>query len=367
MESIPFSIEQAAGAIALILGGLITGLLLERLGLRRLLPSDDTTVRWQGQRVLSTALRGMLLFWCTLAGIYSAIIYVPLDDELTSFGLQMIQVLFILSVTVFVIRVGVGLIDSSNEARGVTGTTVSLSRSLVTAIVLLIGVLVMFQSLGIPITPMIAALGIGGLAISLALEDTLSNVFSGLYLIASRQARPGDYVRLKVDERDHVEGYILDITWRSTKIRAMPTRMIPDAEPSVVIVPNSRMASDIVVIHSRAFTEQEIVIEVSIAAGNDLDYIERITMQTASAAIQEVLGDAPDMPPLVRYASFTPARVDLKILIYGDETVDQNHIKHEVIKQLYRRCQREGIAVLHSHSPDGSLSGQPSRLTPHDE
>jgi hypothetical protein len=69
--------------------------------------------------------------------------------------------------------------------------------------VFVIGGLIILQSLGIAISRILTAVGVGGLAVGLALQETLSNLFSGLYIMVSRQIRPGDYIKLNTGEDGH--------------------------------------------------------------------------------------------------------------------------------------------------------------------
>jgi small-conductance mechanosensitive channel len=329
--------------------GFIIGIIIERWILPRMYGSKTSAV-WRSDRVLITALRGMVIAWSTLGAAYIAILQANFSVTTTQSLLRLLQVPFIFSISVFAMRLSAGFIDYYNQKRGRGDTSASLWRSLASVAIFLIGTLILLQSLGISITPIITALGIGGLAASLALQDTLSNVFSGLYIIFSKQTKPGDYVRLKVDERDHVEGYITDITWRSTKIRQMPIRMIIDPEPSEVIVPNSRMASDIVVMHHRRSTETELRVDIAVAYGIDLEHVEQVTLEEARLALRDSLpGNAP-AEPLLRYRDFAPGSINLSVLIYGGELFDQYRVRHELLKRLYRRYEREGITLAFADS-----------------
>ena len=91
-------------------------------------------------------------------------------------------------------------------------------------------------ALGIQITPILTALGVGGLAVALALQDTLSNLFAGIHLLADRPIRSGDYVKVA----DTVEGHVEDIGWRSTRVRML--------QNVVVTIPNKRVAESIMLL-----------------------------------------------------------------------------------------------------------------------
>jgi small-conductance mechanosensitive channel len=327
-----------------IVAAFTVGILLDLLLTRRMQRYGSLT-GWQADRVLGNSLRQMPVIWATLAGVYASIVYTPFNTEQIVFWQRVLLVPFILSVTIFVMRLGVGLIDYSGEKRGGAAATVSLSRSLLKAFIVLTGTLILLQSLGVSITPIIAAFGIGGLAVSLAMEETLSNVFSGLYIITSKQVQPGDYVRMKIDERDHVKGYITDITWRCTKIRMVADRIMPDTEPGVVTVPNSRMASDIVVMHYRNQREKEVLLNVQVTSGDSLEYIERLLAKIAQEVMQEVLPEPSQTQPVIRCRGFSPTHITMTIALYADELADQYALQHELVKRLYAHYRQQDVTV----------------------
>ncbi len=109
----------------------------------------------------------------------------------------------------------------------------SIFKTLALIIVGLVGLLIVLDELGIAIAPIITALGVGGLAVALSLQDTLANLFAGLHILMSRNIRSGDYLRLASGE----EGYVQDITWRNTTLREL--------SDNLVIVPNKKMTETI--------------------------------------------------------------------------------------------------------------------------
>jgi len=196
-----------------------------------------------------------------------------------------------------------------------------------------LGALVLLQSLGIPITPVLGALGVGGLAVALALQDTLSNLFSGLHLIASRQVRPGDFIQLDSGE----EGYVTDVTWRNTTIRELADNMM--------IVPNSQLAASRVRNYCQPNTELAVAVEVGVDYSCPLEEVERITLEVAREVMEEVPGSVPSFTPLLRFHKFGDCSVDFTVTLRAKEFTDQELIKHEFIKRLHARYEREGIEI----------------------
>jgi len=227
------AINQWILPLALIAGGFLLGALFERIMLRKL-EKIAAKSRWEGDEILISALRGVTVSWFLLAGIYAALLNLPMSPILLAHLQEILLVVVVLSVTIVAARIAVGFVSLYTEKRRDVFPSTSIFRNLTKALVFLIGSLIILQSLGVSIAPMLTALGVGGLAVALALQDTLSNLFAGLHIIAAQQVRPGDYVKLDTGE----EGYLTDITWRNSTIRALPNNRI--------IVPNSKLASAII-------------------------------------------------------------------------------------------------------------------------
>jgi small-conductance mechanosensitive channel len=123
-------------------------------------------------------------------------------------------------------------------ARHDTGSR-SIFANLTRAGVLVLGILIVLQIFGISIAPVLTALGVGGLAVALALQDTLSNLFAGLHVLTSRKVVPGDVIKLDSGE----QGRVIDINWHNTSLH--------DQEDNVVLVPNAKLAEAILTNYHR--------------------------------------------------------------------------------------------------------------------
>ena len=189
------------------------------------------------------------------------------------------------------------------------------------------------HSLGISITPILTALGVGGLAAALALQPTLANLFSGLQIIAAKQLHPGDYIKLDSGE----EGYVTDIAWRNTIIRALPNNMI--------IVPNSKLASAIVTNYYQPEQEMAVLVQVGVSYKSDLKKVEEVTIEVGKEIMREVEGGVPDFEPFIRYHTFDDSSINFTVILRTTEYVGQYLIKHEFIKRLHKRYNKEGIVI----------------------
>lgn len=308
--------------------GLLVGLVLQHFLLPRR-PGEQSWVRG----VLYAILRGPVALWCVIGGLYLATAWLTLERDLVVTIQRTLFILIILSISWSLARL-VGAIVA-HSARHVTGRLASatLLVHIARLTVLGIGVLIILQTLGVSITPLLTALGIGGLAIGLALQDTLANFFAGIHILSSRQVQPGDYVRLSTGE----EGYIQDVTWRYTTIRQLSN--------NVVVVPNAKLASAVLTNYYLPGTELAVLVPVTVGYGSDLARVEAVTVEVGRGVMQEVGGGVPSFEPFIRYNALTDRGIGFTVILRGREFVDQYLITHEFIKRLHERYQREGIEI----------------------
>lgn len=321
---------------ALIAGGLVAGLLFERVILARL---RGMAARGRGQRsedagneAVATGIRGAVVLWFALAGIYWALRTIALDPDVERFAVDVIRINLIISGTWVAMRTAARLVAMYvRRSEGPLAST-TIFTNLTRIVIAAVGGLVILQAFGVPITPVLTTLGVGGLAVALALQDTLANIFAGIYIIASNKIRIGDYVRLASGD----EGAVRDINWRNTVIQGPTTNMI--------IVPNSTMASAVVTNYNLPSTELSVTAAMSIGYDNDLDRVEQVALEVARAVMREVEGGVPEFEPLVRYGAFGDARIALTVVLRGRAHGDQLLIRHEFLKRAHRRFRAEGIA-----------------------
>jgi small-conductance mechanosensitive channel len=318
--------------ISVALLGLVVGLVVRKTvvsRLARLAAASRSTI----DDVVLAALRGPVVLWFVIAGLYMAIQVTTLPPRIVELIQRFLLVLVILSVTWVAARVTGALVDAGARRAPDTLPGATLITNLARLTVLAVGVLVILQTLGISIAPIITALGIGGLAVALALQDTLANLFAGVHILASRQLRPGDYVKLASGE----EGYVVDVTWRQTTIRQLPN--------NIIIVPNSQIASTTTTNYHLPERQLSVLVQVGVHYESDLEHVERITIDVAREVMREVDGGVRDFEPFVRYHTFGDSSIDFSVILRGQEFVSQYLIKHEFIKRLHRRYKEEGIEI----------------------
>jgi small-conductance mechanosensitive channel len=238
----------------------------------------------------------------------------------------------ILSATFTVAGVLGALVAAAGERRALGVGVTGLARAAVRVFVLVIGGLILLDVLGVKITPLLTALGVGGLAVALALQDSLSYLFAGVHLLADRPIRVGDYVKIA----ESIEGYVVDVGWRSTRVRTLGN--------NVVIVPNKRVAESIIINYDMPERRMALVLRVGVGYDSDVDKIERLLVEEATAAAGEVAGLLPD-PPSARLVGFGDSALDFSLVCQVASFVDQFFVQHELRKRILRRFRAEGVDI----------------------
>ncbi len=321
-----------AGAI--VLAGLILGIFFEKL-ISRVLHRLAGVTKWEWDDVVIKSLRGVVVVWLTVGGLYIAsLVKISLDPGQRDTIRKIIVALLLFSITLVIARAASGLIQlySKKTKGGLPSTT--LFSSIASILILITGIILILQNMGVSITPLITALGIGGLAVALALQDTLSNLFAGFQIIISKQVRPGDYIMLESGG----EGYITDVKWRNTTIRSLRST-------KVFIVPNSKVASSIVTNYNLPRKLMWYRVYVGVAYDSDLEQVEKVTYDVARQLVEDFYGSEFGHEPVVRFREFGDSSINLSARLPVKEFEDKYKIRSEFIKRLHRRYNAEGIEI----------------------
>ena len=319
--------------IGFVVGGLVVGIVLETMVVRRLHKLAERT-RFQWDDLLIGSLRGVATTWAGAGGVYLALNIGTADVVLVNTVQSVLMVLVIGSVVIAGMRVVGGAVEIlSSGTEGVIKSP-TLMVNLARLTVGILGIFVILQTLGINITAAITALGIGGIAIALALQDTLGNLFAGIQIILSKQVRQGDYIRLSSGE----EGWVTDVKGRNTTIQTFP-------DGNLVIVPNSLLASSIVKNFSMPKSALWVTVEVGVSYDSDLKHVEAVALDVARKVLNEGDGGVPAEDPIIRYHTFGDSSINFDVRMMVRDFRSQAPVKHEFIKRLHHRFGEEGIEI----------------------
>jgi small-conductance mechanosensitive channel len=288
---------------------------------------------WTWDDVLISAISTPLLIVVAAGGLVVFGRILPLAPE----GDRAFDVMFAaalaLALVLFVDRLCHGLLDRLSKKTPILQGTRGLIQGIVRGIIIALGLLIFLDSIGISITPILASLGIGSLAVALALKDTLANLFAGIHMIVDKPIEPGQFIRLEGGQ----EGIVNRVSWRSTWIR-MPNN-------SVVVVPNSKLAESVITNYALPDAEFEFPVEVGVHYDSDLEEVERVTLEVAREVMHSVEGGVRGAEPRVRFHTFADSSVNLRVLLRAADYDSGPRLRHEFIKRLQRRYRREGIVI----------------------
>ncbi|HVO67069.1 MAG TPA: mechanosensitive ion channel family protein [Syntrophales bacterium] len=316
----------------IVVAGFLIGIIFEKIVLREIRKLSSKT-KWESNEIFIKALHGTTTVLFLVAGVYLALESIELSPDLLSIIHKVLLVFVIFFVTLVLSRIAVGFVTLYSKRAGGAFISTSMFTNITRILVLIIGILIILQYLGISIAPILTALGVGGLAVALALQDTLSNLFAGIHVIASGKLKPGHYLRLSSGE----EGYVTDITWRYTTIRSL--------QNNTIIVPNSKLASAIVTNFNIPDQKILISIEAGVSYDSDLEKVERVTIEVAEEVMKDIRVGVPGFEHVVTYKKFGESSVNFDVHLHVKEFVDQYAIKHEFIKRLHKRYREEGIQI----------------------
>ncbi len=154
---------------------------------------------------------------------------------------------------------------------------------------------------GINPTTIFTALGIGGLAVSLGMKDTIANIIGGFGLMLGRVIQPGDLVNVA-----GTDGVVEDINWRQTVVR--------ERNGNIKIIPNSILNTASL---EKLNPSNEMLVRVPFTAkaGTDIDEMTRQVVQ----AVQRDTADLADprFPPKVRLTGYSPYGINVEVCAYA--------------------------------------------------
>ena len=212
-------------------------------------------------------------------------------------------------------------------------TLLPIFRRVLPITVYAVGTLVAIDNLGVSISPILAGLGIGGLAVALAVQPTLSNFFAGTYVVTEGELKAGDFIELDGGP----SGYVESVGWRSTKIRSRFNNL--------VIIPNSRMAESIVTNYFSPTPAMNVIVTCGGSYESDLEQVENIALEEAEALVKESRHSIKDMDPFFGFSNFGDSNIDFFIFL---QAVDRNGtfiLKSQLMKRIHSRFTAEGIEI----------------------
>ncbi len=274
------------------------------------------------------------LLLCIGVGLYIGLETSEIPSKYSNYLMKAIQLIIILSLTIACANLITRLFINYVERKAVSVQSTGLLNAIIKIAIYVIGFIIVLNIFGVSIAPLITALGIGGLAIGLALRDTLENLFAGIHIMTEKTIRVGDFIRLETGQ----EGYVEDISWRTTRIRMIPNNMI--------IIPNSKLAQSVVTNYFLPEKRMSIQIPISVSYSTEPEKVERILIEEVKKLAEELPLLLLEPEPTVRLIpGFGENSLEFTLICHIREFVDQYPVQHELRKRILQRFKEEGIDI----------------------
>ena len=267
-----------------------------------------------------------------LASIYTGLELLTLPPRVESVCSKLIFALTVMVVFYFPAKVLVLFLRRVEQRSPGMGQVTEPSIFVIRGLFAILAITIVLEHNHVSLTAVWTTLGVGSVAVALALQETLSNLFAGLYLLADRPVSPGDYIKLDSGQ----EGYVLRIGWRSTSLRTQSN--------NIVFVPNSTMAKAVIINYSLPELRVSGSISVRVAYGSDPNRVEEALLEVTREAAQELAALLLDPPPSVALSpGFGDSSLDFSLYFNVRRFEDQIPVQGELRKRVLARFAKEGI------------------------
>lgn len=284
---------------------------------------DDFVVR---------VLRSPSLLWCFSIAIYLGLATEPVPDLVQAWASRILSVLLIVSMTLVFSSLASEALHASLRRRHAVATVTTIGDVVVRGTIMVLGLLVLLNYLGIQITPMLTALGVGGLAVALALQDTLGNLFAGIHILLERPFAVGQWI-----EVEDQEGRVIDIGWRTTRIQTLADHM--------VVIPNSKIANSTIRNLYLPTNSVRVVIDVGVSYDADPEQVIRVLVQELELLDQESEYFEKNTQPEAWVASFGDSAVNYQVRMRICHAEQARQARDLMFRRVFRRLKQEQMEI----------------------
>ncbi|MFA5318024.1 MAG: mechanosensitive ion channel family protein [Patescibacteria group bacterium] len=206
-------------------------------------------------------------------------------------------------------------------------------RKIINVAVYLVALIIILGQLGIEIGPLLAGLGVAGIAIALGLQKTLENLFAAVFLVLDKTINIGDYVELNGGTR----GHIADISWRATTITTLGE--------NTIIIPNSDFVNQTVTSFDWPTSQQYMSVTVGVAYDSDFIKVEKVLEKIVKFILQKEKMKLDGNDPIIRFDELGDSAVTVKAIFKVDRAADENKIRGLVNREILVNFAKEKINI----------------------
>ncbi len=272
-----------------------------------------------------------------ILGFYYASQYYGVSWNYRGFGIK--EALYILVVLIIgftasrLLKTFFEWYAKQESKRKINQTMFIFIRKMVSVTVYAVVLIFILSHFGVEIRPLLAGLGIVGLAIALGLQETLANLFAALFLVMDKSVNIGDWIQLE----DGTKAYIEDISWRSVRIRTN--------SGNSVIVPNNKFVGQ----NISSYDYPESIFYTSVGVGvsydSDLEKVEEVAIRVAKNVLSQTKIEIGDNEPIVRFKELADSSINLIVIVKVGKVQDEGRVKHALIKEIVKEFRKEKIEI----------------------
>jgi len=281
--------------------------------------------------IIIQSLRVPSILWSFIIAFTIAVGLFPLPEKLNIYIQNILTFIVVISVTIALANIINKVIEVYAKKIAPELPVTGVTKVIVIAIVYSVGILIALDSIGIKITPLLTALGVGGLAVGLALRDTLSNLFSGIYIVLERNLKIGDFV----ETQDGITGIVEDIGWRTTKIRELAN--------NIIVIPNEKLAQTILKNYELPEKKLSLVFDIGVSYDSDIEKVKKIIIEECMKYAKET-GNILEIEPLLRFKP-SDFSLDFTIIVKLPEIMKKWQARSDLYERLFKRFNQEGIEI----------------------
>ncbi|MBX5495183.1 MAG: mechanosensitive ion channel family protein [Bryobacteraceae bacterium] len=293
-------------------------------------------LRWMRRRasattaplaILAHALRWPLLLSAITASVVITLISLKLDLKYFE---KPIQAVVVVCLTLLLADVTAGTLSHYGEKQRMPFLAAGLSKTLVHVLIWSVGIAVLLATFDLKVTPLLTALGVGGLAVALALQDTLANFFAGIHILVEEPISVGHFIRLSSNE----EGVVTDIGWRTTRVST--------GGNNTIVIPNTKITSSILINYS--LPDERLILDIPVIVGRDADpdRVMEIALQAAHS-VGRILDDPP--PRIYFDPGILPTHLQFKLEFAVADRTGSGQIKSDIRLAMLRQFRAQGVPL----------------------
>ncbi len=290
--------------------------------------------------ILVNILKAPVFLWITSYGFLSASLYLPLSQGDIDMIYTLYEIIVIIIITWIGYRIFRDLIIyyafdlSKKKARGdLESVLLPVIEKVGVVTIVSIGFLMVLQTLGVNVAVLLASVGVMGIIIGLAAQDTLGNFFAGIHILLDKAFRIGDLIMLEGDEDVY---RVEDVGIRSTKLYNIFGH-------TIVYIPNSMLANHKITNLNRPDTLIRIRVDVGVSYGSDIEKVKRI-LQEIALEMPEVLKDE-EHKPVVVFREFGDSSLNFTMYVWVDHVESQWSVGSKIRQCIMERFHREGVEI----------------------